>query len=277
MFSVFTTFVLGSARWVCSPSESVFETVVSLTRDGEEFLERCQQAVLGVRGAREAIQSRRLEPRGEIAVTLPVILAGFVVPQLKGLAALHPRLTYRLELTDRVARLGMESFDVAVRMGALEDSTLVSRLLRRTRWVTVAAPAYLATRPEPRRPDELSLHNCLRFVGPNGKPVSWTFAAGAGSRTRVAPIAPAGNLLIDHGGHLDTAAESGLGVCQVLDFMVERALAEGTMREILPAFSAPGPSVHALSTPARAASANVRAFVKFLAEAFARPDVAGRS
>lgn len=241
--------------------------VVSLTREGEEFLERCREAVLGVRGAREAMASRRNEPRGEIVVTLPMILADFVVPNLTSLAALHPRLSYRLELTDRVARLGMEGYDVAIRMGTLEDSTLVSRVLRRTRWVTVASPAYLAKRGEPKKPEDLDeRHNCLRFVSPKGKPVPWNFASGP---KEAITVEPRGNFLIDHGGHLLSAAVAGLGVCQVLDFMVTRALAEGSMTEVLSPFSAPGPTIYALSTPARATSANVRAFVRFLAEAFA--------
>lgn len=235
--------------------------VVNLTREGEELLERCREAVLGVRGAREALASRRNEPRGEIAVTLPMILARFVVPNLPGLSALHPRLAYRFELTDRVARLGMEGFDVAIRMGTLEDSALVAKLLRRTRWVTVASPGYLAKRGEPRRPEDLAAHNALRFVGPKGKPVPWSFAGGEYS--------PNGNFLIDHGEHVLGAAMAGLGIGQVFDFMAERALAEGSLIELLPAFSARGPSIYALSTAARSTSANVRAFVRFLTEAFA--------
>jgi LysR family transcriptional regulator for bpeEF and oprC len=239
--------------------------VVSLTREGEEFLERCRQAVLGVQGAREAIQDARREPQGEISVTLPFILAPFVLASLPRLAALHPRLAYRLEVTDRVARLGVASYDVAVRMGALEDSTLVSRLLRRTRWVTVASPSYLATRPEPRRPEDLAQHNCLRFVGPNGKPVAWSFADGG----RAVALAVKGNLVVDHGGSLLAAAQAGLGICQVLDFMIGDAVREGALVEVLAPLSAKGPSVHALATPGRAASANVRAFFRFLADALA--------
>ncbi|MFO0735014.1 MAG: LysR family transcriptional regulator [Labilithrix sp.] len=238
--------------------------VVSLTREGEEFLERCQQAVLGVRGAREAMASRRSEPHGEIVVTLPITLADFVVPKLTGLSALYPRLSYRLELTDRIARLGMEGYDVAVRLGTLEDSTLVSKLLRRVRWVTVASPAYLATHAEPRRPEDLASHNCLRFVGPKGRPVVWTFKAGSQS----VPFPATGNLLIDHGGYLLAAVHAGLGVGQVFDFMVEGALRSGELVEVLPAFSAAGPDIHALATQARAGSANVRAFFRFLGETF---------
>ena len=239
--------------------------VVTLTREGEDFLARSQQAVLSIQGARAAMQATKREPHGEVSVTLPFILAPFVVPNLGKLAAQYPRLSFRVDMSDRVARLAVESYDVAIRMGVLEDSTLVSRLLRRTRWVTVASPSYLARHAAPKHPGDLADHHGLRFVGPNGKPRVWSFSDGG----RELSIDVKGNLLIDHGGYMLRAAESGLGVCQVLDFMVERELRDGSLVELLAGFSSKGPDVHALTTSARASSANVRAFVRFLVEALA--------
>lgn len=238
--------------------------VVSLTREGEVFLERCQSAVLNVRGAREAIEGIRREPHGEISATFPFILAPFVVSSLPRLAAQYPRLSFRFDVSDRVVRLGGESYDVAVRMGDLADSTLVSRLLRRTRWVTVAAPSYVARAGEPKTPDDLDAHNCLRFVAPNGKPAGWTFEGGKRARA----FAPKGNLLINHGSYLLDAAAAGMGVCQVLDFMVTERLEAGELVEVLATASAKGPDIRAVATAARATSANVRAFIAFLVEAF---------
>lgn len=238
--------------------------VVALTRAGEVFLERCRQAVLNVQGAREAMQAATLEPQGELAVTLPFILAPFVVPNLGRLSAQYPRLSFRLSMTDRLARLADESFDVAIRMGALESSTLVARLLRKTRWVTVAAPGYLARHPAPRTPAELADHNALRFVAPDGKPRDWEFRENG----RVRTVHVHGNLLIDHGTYLLGAAEAGLGVAQVFDFMVEDSVRQGRLVEVLGSYSAPGPRIHALTTPGRAKSTNVVAFNRFLVEAF---------
>src|SRR6185369_2038991 len=76
--------------------------VVELTREGEVFLERCQAAVLGVRGAREAIEGIRSEPRGTVRVTIPVILAPIVVTNLPRIASQYPRLAFRFDVTDRV-------------------------------------------------------------------------------------------------------------------------------------------------------------------------------
>ena len=238
--------------------------VVTLTREGEVFLERCRRAVLDVTGAREAVLGARREPQGEIAVTLPFILAPLVVPRLSRLGVQYPRLTFRLHMTDRLARLADESYDVAIRMGELEASSMVARQLRKTRWVTVASPTYLARRPAPKSPADLVDHNCLRFVAPNGKPRNWTFA----DKARETVVEVAGNLLIDHGVYLLAAARAGMGICQVLDFMVHEAVREGDLVEVLAAYAAEGPGIHALATPGRARSANVRAFMMFLVDAF---------
>lgn len=234
---------------------------VALTREGEIFLERCRPAVLGVQGAREAMQGAKREPQGEISVTLPFILGPLFVPKLASLRSQHPRLAYRLSMTDRVARLSDESWHVAIRMGQLADSSLVSRLLRKTRWVTVASPTYLARHVAPKSPADLIEHDCLRFIGPNGKPRDFTFAEGA--------CEVKGSLLVDHGSSLLDAALGGLGICQVLDFMVGDHVRTGSLVALLEHHSARGPDIHALTTPARAGSANVRAFVQFLALALA--------
>jgi DNA-binding transcriptional LysR family regulator len=241
--------------------------VVQLTRQGEVFLQRCRPAVLDVHAAREAMQGTKGDPQGELAITLPFILAPFVVPRLARLGAQHPRLAFRLQVSDRIARLAAEDYDVAIRMGDLESSSLVGRLLRTTRWATVASPAYLARRPAPTRPADLAEHNCLRFLAPNGKPRAWTFLDGVQPVTQEVH----GNLVIDHGSYLLAAAEAGMGICQVLDFMVERAVHDGVLVEVLEGAAAEGPGIHAIATPGRARSVNVRTFTSFLVEAFRTP------
>ena len=123
--------------------------VVRLTREGEGFLARCRQAVLDVQAARDAMQGAQREPQGELAVTMPIILGPYLVPRLARLGLQYPRLTFEVHVTDRMTRLIDEGYDVAIRVGELESSTLIARLLRKTRWVTVASPTYLARKPAP--------------------------------------------------------------------------------------------------------------------------------
>jgi LysR family transcriptional regulator for bpeEF and oprC len=193
-----------------------------------------------------------------------VILAPFVIPELGRLSAMYPRLTFRFNMSDRVARLADERFDVAVRLGELEDSSLIARHLRKTRWATVASPSYLARHGSPRSPADLATHNCLRFVAPSGRAPDWVFR----EDSHVTSTPATGTLLVDHGGSLLSAAEAGLGLCQVLDFMVEAPLREGRVVEVLTGFSAPGPRISAVTTAGRVRSPNVRAFIRFLVDAF---------
>lgn len=239
---------------------------VSLTREGQLFLERCQRAVTDVQTARAALDGTQREPQGELAITLPPILAPLVVPQLARLGAQHPRLAFRLHVSDRVTRLADEGHDVAIRMGDLAPSSLIARLVRRTRWVTVASPGYLALRPAPLRPSDLASHDCLRFIAPNGKPRPWSFADGE----RAISLETTGSLVVDHGDSLLLAAEAGMGVCQVLDFMVDAGLRAGRLVEVLGTFAADGPPIHAVASAARARAANVRALIGFLADALRR-------
>src|SRR6478609_4827843 len=151
---------------------------VSLTEEGEAFLRGCQEAVLNVRSAEERVLQAHRAPRGRLAVSLPLLLGKLVVlPALKQFCERYPALSVHVSLTDRVLSLADENVDAAVRVGTLADSRLSARKLSDVRWLTVAAPAYLARRGTPRTPDELGAHNCLKFVLPNGIAQEWMFEA----------------------------------------------------------------------------------------------------
>lgn len=235
---------------------------VSLTPEGEQFLARCRDAIGSMTAARALMSEARRQPKGEVHLSLSFILGRLIVPELGKMAARHPALSFRISMSDRLARLAEEKVDVAIRIGDLASSNLVSRLLFRSRWVTVASPAYVARHGAPAVPADLARHNALRFVAPNGRPRD--FAVLDVATKRPATVAVTGNLMIDHGDHLLLAAESGLGVCQVLDFMVTDALASGRLVELLPAYAADGPPIHAVMLAERSRTPNVRAVVSFL-------------
>jgi DNA-binding transcriptional LysR family regulator len=229
---------------------------VSLTPEGEAFLGHGRLAVREALAAREVVMQSQRAPQGEIKVTLPFVLASTVVRALPELAARHPRLAFRLAITDRTVALADEGIDVAVRIGRLPDSSLVARALRTPRWVTCASPAYLARRGTPARPEDLGTHACIKFVTPRGALRQWSFVD--------ATAPPGAVLVVDQGTLLVEAARAGLGVCQAFDFMVEDDLRAGRLVEVLAAFSTASEPVHALSLPRRASSPKVRAFLDFL-------------
>lgn len=243
---------------------------VSLTPEGSLFLEKCHDAIAIMTGGREQLAASRKTPRGEVHLTLPFILADLVVPELPALSARCPELTFRITLTDRLLPLVEDKVDVAVRVGTPADSNLVERRLRGSRWVTVASPSFLGRRGTPSEPGDLARFNCLRFVAPNGRPRDYTFRDPATNRT--APLAVRGNLLINHGEHMLAAAVSGLGICQVLDFMVHAHLRDESLVEVLAPWAAEGPAIRALMVPERRRSPNVVAVLAFLEVVLARQD-----
>lgn len=241
---------------------------VSLTPEGATYLERCREAIALMQEARTQLSQARRQPSGELKVSASLILGPLLVPELSQLALLYPKLSVRLAFSDRLSRLVEENIDVALRVGARESSSLVSRRLLSTRWVTVASPAFVVRHGTPSTPGELEMLNCVRFIQPNGKPRDFSFREPG--RAKELMVRVSGNLALDHGGHLLDAARAGQGVAQVLDFMARPLLATGALVELLPSYSAPGPDVHAVMAPERSKASNVRALVELLAAAFRR-------
>lgn len=241
---------------------------VALTPEGRVFLERSREAVGSMQAAEAQLARSRSQPRGDVRVSLSFILGPIVVAGLPALTARYPELAVHLEVTDRVSALLGENVDVALRVGARTESSLVSRVLYRPRWVTVASPSLLARHPAPAEPAELVHHNCVRFVDPRGQAVPWWFAEAPDAPPRA--LAVRGNLAIDQGELLLAAAIAGAGVAQLLDFMVADALRDGRLVEVLAPFACAGPTIHAVTAADRRKSPNIRAVVEHAAATFER-------
>ena len=143
-------------------------------------------------------------------MTLPYILGPLLLPRLARLQARHPGLTLHVRLGDRLSRLVDEQIDVALRIGELEDSSLVGQLLLRTRWVTLASPAYLARHGTPEHPDALVDHQCLKFILPRGTAREWVFRREPGGPTET--VRTGGTIYVDHGPALLDLAAAGAGL-----------------------------------------------------------------
>ena len=237
---------------------------VALTSEGASFLERAREAVAQVHAARELVAQAQSAPRGPLTVTLPHILGPLILPKLARLQARHPGLTLHVRVGDRLSRLVDEQIDVALRIGALEDSSLVAQLLMHTRWVTLASPAYLARHGTPTHPDALASHQCLKFIVPRGTAREWVFRREPGGPPEV--VRTGGTLDVDHGPALLDLAVAGAGLCQVLDFMLDERVRDGRLVEVLADHAAEGPPVHALCVPGRQSVPRVRALLQLLVE-----------
>ncbi len=228
---------------------------VSLTAEGAGHLPRIERLLRDLAQSERELAGTRIEPQGELAITAPVTFGQLhVMPVVADLLARHPELDIRLLLLDRNVRLVEEGIDVAVRIGALPDSTFRAVRIGSVRQVLVASPDYLARHGIPQSADELDAHQLIASTGPRGA-AEWRFAGIEGGpaarrRLRVNTVAAAQH-----------AAEAGVGIANFLSYQVETALTEGRLAEVLrPAQPEPIP-VQLVFEAGRSNSAGTRAFI----------------
>src|SRR5687768_13292106 len=137
---------------------------VTITEAGRRYLERCREVESLVDEAEADLRAEQSEPRGRLAITAPVLFGErHVVAGVGAFLERYPQVTAEVQLFDRVVNLVEEGIDLGVRIGALDDSTLIAQHVGNMPRVVVAAPRYLKTRGTPAHPKELLAHNCLRF------------------------------------------------------------------------------------------------------------------
>ncbi len=241
---------------------------LSLTEAGRAFHERSVQLLADLDEAEQAASGGAATPRGTLKLTCPITYGVRVLAPLVGsFAARYPDLRLDVELSDRAVDLVDEGFDLAVRIGAIRNPTLVARRIGETRLVCCAAPAYLAGRGTPASPEDLARHACLTY---EYAPVrsQWRFVDAQG-RERIAKVG--GPIHANNGRMLTALAVEGAGVTFEPDVIVEPEIAAGRLVPILADFTPPAIPIHAAYPSRRHLSAKVRAFIDHLVSATAGP------
>lgn len=173
--------------------------------------------------------------------------------------AQYPEIQIDLRLSDRFADLVEEGIDVAIRLGNLEDSSLIRRHLGQTQFVLCASPTYLNAYGVPTTPEELVHHNCLRYIY-EGHPVSWEFLVNGEWQT----IPVTETFDSDNGGALKNAALAGLGITRVLSFQVDAEVQSNQLQLLFSDQLPAGPIIQAVFTHQRNLSPRVRVLLEFL-------------
>jgi DNA-binding transcriptional LysR family regulator len=235
---------------------------VSLTGDGERYLERGRRALAEFE-LLEAPSDTRTELRGTLSVTAPVLFGQLhLVPVVAALLEAHPQLDLRLTLLDRVVSLAEEGIDLGVRIGALPDSALLARLVGHVRSVICASPAYLKREGVPKDPEALARHACIAFTGTTPIADRWSFP-GSGKRER--SIAVRARLMVNTAPAAIEAALAGVGLVRVLSYQVDSLLADRRLRVVLEPFEPEPVPVHLVHLPGPQGRA-AAAFLEFAAE-----------
>jgi DNA-binding transcriptional LysR family regulator len=238
---------------------------LGLTDAGRIYYQHAARIVAEIEEAGQALRRVQTEPRGPLRVTAPLAFR-MLGPIVAAYLSRHRHVQLELVCTDRPVDLIEEGFDVAIRAGALGDSTLVARPLGRFRRVLVASPGYCKQNGTPRQPADLRKHACLIF-GAGARPTQWTlFSDGKQAEVRVTP-----RLSVNDFDILRDAAQAGLGIAALADFTCAEDISAGRLRHVLPDWHAAETPVHALYPTARHLSPKVVTFIELLQERLRLP------
>ena len=230
---------------------------VALTEEGRAFLPHAEEVLSSVEAARAAVGAGSAEPSGTLRVTVPASFGRMhVLPALSEFLANHSKLNIDIRFSDTVVDMVEGGFDVAIRIGELEDSSLIARKLAPDRRILCASPAYLSKHGEPRTPADLKQHQCITLV----QMENWVFSSGEGEQS----IRVAGRIRTDSGDAVRDACVDGLGITVNSRWSAYQHLDAGDLVEVLPDYPLVSNSaIWAVFPSSRLIAPKVRAFVDY--------------
>ncbi|MCI4663505.1 MAG: LysR family transcriptional regulator [Neomegalonema sp.] len=236
---------------------------VSPTEIGLAYYDRATRALAEAEEADAAAMAMQGDPRGELRLTAPQSFGRRILtPIVAEFLETHPQVRINMTLDDRFVELVSEGYDLAIRVGVLEDSVLKARRLGETKMILVASSEYLAKSGAPTRVEDLNDHALLHYSYlASGR--SWRLAGSNGAE-RV--VRAGGPLAVNNGEALLVAAEKGLGIAYLPEFIIEDSLSAGRVQALLPESRQPALGVWAVTPPGPFTQPKVRAFIDFAAK-----------
>lgn len=231
---------------------------VALTEEGRRYLEHCRQILAAVDEAGRALRDESSAIAGPLMVTAPVMFGQLhVAPAVTRFVQRHRAVQVDLVLLDRVVNLLDEGFDVGIRIGALEDSSLVARPIGAVRRLVVASPGYLRRHGVPGHPRDLAGHEVVRLSG-SARQLSFH------EDGKVFAVPVHGSLRCNHVPAVVDACVAGLGCGVLMSYQVDALLKAGKLKVVLAGFEPPPRPVSLLVPHARMLPARTRAFVDWM-------------
>lgn len=237
---------------------------VSPTEAGQAYFHRLRPLLDEFDSLDAAVREVTQVPRGRVRLTAPLNFGGMeLTPILNDFALRWPEIGLDVTFSDRLVNLVDEGFDMAIRVGRLEDSSMIARKLCDVRIIIVAAPDWLAEHGDLQTPDQIAAHACI--LDTNFRDTErWPFRIDG----KAVAVPVRGRLRYSNAQACISAAEAGLGLACVPSFVARDALRAGRVRQVLRDFEPEPFSVHALYPHSRHLAAKVRVLVDFLAERY---------
>ncbi len=234
---------------------------LDLTEAGAEYVASCKRILDEISDAERKASGEYASPKGELALTAPIVFGRLhVVPVVAAFLAAYPDIDVRLSLSDRNAPLLDDHIDLAVRIGALPDSSMIAVQVGSVRRVVCASPDYLAARGIPTQPADLSRLSCITF-DVFGSTTSWTFPDKTSRADRVVPVRS--RLSVNTVEAALDAAIAGVGVTRILSYQAAKAVEEGMLRLLLEPFEPSPIPVSLIHTAQGLLPLKTRSFIDF--------------
>ena len=231
---------------------------VTATEVGNIYYLHCRQLLDSLEEAEQTVQNLQATPKGNLYLTCAVAYGDqFIAPLVNEFVALYPELSVEMLFTNQPLDLVQEGIDLAIRLGRLEDSSLIARKLAPRTLYICGSPEYFKENTTPKSLSELELHNCLL-----GTLDYWVLSQKSKPRT----VKVKGNWRCNSGPALLDATLRGLGIAQLPDYYVSEHLQKGDLISVLDTFRLPESAVWALYPPNRHLSPKVQLLVEFLKE-----------
>jgi DNA-binding transcriptional LysR family regulator len=242
-------------QWLGVPIFQRTTRQVSLTNAGEFLIDRLQGIVLDIQSLREDAATLVETVRGRLRITSALYYTQHcITPYLKGFLEKYPELQVEFELSDKTTNIIGEGIDIAIRIGQLSDSSLISRKISEVRLLLTASPEFLTQHGTPKSPVELTEFPCLVDTVPAyGK--NWPI----GGKVRVRPT-----IEVNNGEMIRDLTLQGLGISFLPDFFVADDLASGRLVQILAEYEPDKVGVYAVYPPRHQVSSSARVFVDWL-------------
>lgn len=208
---------------------------LALTDAGASYLAASKRILEQVDDAEAAAAGEYSTPRGELAITAPIVFGRLhVLPVVCDFLARFSDIDVRMVLSDGNVSLIDDHIDLAVRIGALPDSSMMATRVGAVRRVVCGSPDFFAAHGTPKKPEDLAGLSCVTFAGAASS-TSWTFARGRG-RGRAQPVQVRARLAVNTAEAALDAAIKGIGLTRVLSYQAARPVREGKLRIVLQKF-----------------------------------------
>ncbi|PAQ01821.1 LysR family transcriptional regulator [Mesorhizobium mediterraneum] len=234
---------------------------VAPTEEGAQLLERLRPALSEIDLALESAVEARDRPAGNLRLTVPRTAAHLALtPRLGAFAAAYPDIVLEIVIEDRFTDVVEGGFDAGVRLGeSLQRDMIAVRIGPDIRGAVVGAPSYFRTMPEPRHPNDLAGHRCLRFRFSSGILYRWEFEKGG----EEIELAVQGPLILDEDHLIANAAVDGAGLAFLFEDYVREAIADGRLIRVLEDWCQPFDGFFVYYPSRRQMRPALRAFVDF--------------